>query len=83
MRKPEEISAAIDRARITDMRAYIAPSLPGMTIQELYEAWIDAIQGVANFAGDAAWLDLVELEYQRRGIEPGSGTATHVNPPGG
>jgi len=61
--------------RPTDMRAWIAPRLPGMSADELHDAWIDAIEGVASFAGDAPWLDLVESEYARRGVDPGTGAS--------
>jgi hypothetical protein len=82
MDEPENLAAAIAGARITNMRTWIAPRLAGMTVIELRDAWIDAIEGVASFAGDAPWLDLVDAEYSRRGIEPGTVVAerrTHAN----
>jgi hypothetical protein len=72
MSSPDDVAAAIHGTRVTDMRAWIMPRLPGMALGELYAAWIDAIEGVASFVGDAPWLDLVEAEYVRRHIEPGT-----------
>jgi hypothetical protein len=72
MTEPEDVAAAIHGARITNMRTWIKPRLPLMSVSELYDAWIDAIEGAATFTGDPPWLDLVEAEYERRRIEPGA-----------
>lgn len=77
MEKPEDAAAAIHGTRIEDMRAWIEPRLPGMSNAELYDEWIYAFEGGARFAGDPPWLDLVEAEYARRGLESGAPIAAN------
>jgi len=77
MKKPEDVTAAIRSTRIKDMRVWIEPRLPGMSNTELHDEWIYAFEGGASFAGDPPWLDLVESEYARRGLEPGASIAAN------
>jgi len=77
MTEPRDIATAIHGTRVKHMRAWIAPRLPSMALAELHDEWIYAFEGGESFTKDPPWLDLVEAEYARRGVEPGASIAAN------
>ncbi len=76
MTKADDNAAAIHRVRISNLRRWIAGHLPSLSNDELHVARGDAIEDAATFMGDLPWLDLVEAEFQRRGLTLGACSGT-------